>query len=215
MWIARDSSEARLAAALPEPPGPDEATPDSAPEAPPVPPPAPAAVATPSPAEDRPGGVLAAARAAYVGAGFGPSFGGRLAAALALASPNLALHVSVLGAGTVAGSADVGYASGRVGGGIAWGAPWGTAPLGVSIEGGEAAFVDTTAQGPWTSASRSFLRPYGEFAVTGQWGGSRVVRPFATVSASYQAPVTLGGSPSATFASFTAALDLGVVWRSW
>jgi hypothetical protein len=215
MWIARDSSEARLAAALPEHAIQDDATPARAPEMPPVPPPAPAAVATSSPALQRPGGVFAAARAGLAGAAFRPTFGGRIAAALALLSPDLALDVSLAAAGTLAGSTTDAYTSARIGGGVAYGAPWATARWGVSVEGGAVALIDESAQGPWLSANRSAVSPYGELAVTTQWYAASAVRPFVTLSGSYQQAPSLGGLPSATFPSFTAALDLGVAWRSW
>ena len=127
MWIARDSSEARLAAALPEHPSPEATTPVEATEKPPPPPAAPAPppfVEMVSPPSVSPGEALAAARGGFAGTGFGPSFGGRIAAALAIASPNLALDVAVAATGAPQGSVNDAYVSGHLGAGIVWGAPW-------------------------------------------------------------------------------------------
>ena len=59
------------------------------------------------------------------------------------------------------------------------------------------------------------MRPYAEAAVTFQWRGEHTIRPFATISASVQQPQQVETAATVTIPRLTAALDLGVVWRSW
>jgi hypothetical protein len=143
--------------------------------------------------------------------------GARGALALALKSPNLALDVALAGGRTVSGPLGYEYSTGQAGAGITWGAPWGRAPVGFSLEGG-ATLGAVSAPSAMAAPSQYFVRAYGEAAFTAQWDGSKVFRPFATLTAHVQSgSVTIQdeGSNEASVSWVMASLEMGVVWRSW
>jgi len=172
---------------------------------------------TPTPARPGPSGVLVAERTLLLGSGFGPLVGGRAAAALALVAPHLAVAAAISGGRTVSGPSGYDYAEGRVGAGVAWGAPWSGAPFGLSLEGG-ATLASVSAPSGVSPSSEAFGRAYAEAAFSAQWNGSRAFRPFATLGASIQSghrAVLNTGVTEASISWLSASLDLGVAWRSW
>jgi hypothetical protein len=89
--------------------------------------------------------------------------------------------------------------------------------VGFSLEGG-ALLGGVSAPSGTSPSSQTFVRAYGEAAFTAQWDGSRVLRPFATLSASAQSgsvSIEYEGSALAPVPWFSASLDVGVAWRSW
>jgi hypothetical protein len=83
-----------------------------------------------APSSTRASGLLLASRASFVGGGFGPMLGGRTAAALSVASPNLALDVALAGGRTLSGPMGYGESTGRLGAGVLWERPGAELPWG-------------------------------------------------------------------------------------
>jgi hypothetical protein len=221
MWIARAPTAAGTVREAPEGTPSEDAIPLVTPLI--VAAPAPLArdaggsLNVPPASKTRASGVLVGTRAGLVGSGFGPSLGGRAAGAISLRSPNLALDVALSGARTLTGTMGYAYSSGHAGVGVSWGAPWGTSPIGFSLEGG-AALGAVSGPPAATPASQTLLRAYGEASFTAQWRGSRAIRPFATLAVQIESggtSVEYEGAPEASLSWITASLDVGVAWRSW
>jgi hypothetical protein len=213
IWIARTPADAPAAPAIDTPPGP-RASP--APEE--VPPPPTAAIAPPSrhPAISStmpPWGLLGAARFVS-GTGFGPSLGGSAEVGWLVAPPHFAIAIDVGAERSLASPNGYSEAAGRLGVGASYGAPWGSLPVGVAVEGGVIA-GEVSAPPGYTPSSLGFVHAFARGCLAVQLGGTREWRPYAAVAVLAQAPAVRVTSDAAVVASsplLSGALDVGVAW---
>jgi hypothetical protein len=226
LWIARTAkqvgkADARSSAASePLPPPPQASSPPSPqqPSSPPSALAAPSALApSPSPAApsaESPWGLSAAARM-LLSSGFDPVVGGQLAAGWLVKPPNLALEVEVAGERGLAEPAGYSFAAFRAEAGVAFGAPWGSFPIGAEIGAG-VLVAEISAPSSYSPAAGQFVHPYGRACIAVQWPARKALHPYAALSLIGQtAPVhvTSNTTQIATVPAFAAAFEIGLAWR--
>jgi hypothetical protein len=209
---------------LDAPPGAVPVPPHETPPAPPsVAPPAPAAA---PPAGEQPGGLGPALRSpgswglvgkgsAVIGSGFGLAVGGQAGAAF-IVWRELTVGFGLGGEHGLGSASGYGYSAARVGANVGYGAPWGPSRFGAMLEVG-AMLGDVMAPSGLSPSSQQFLHAYGRASAIVQWTGLRALRPFAAVSlVANTAPVQVlsVGAEVTTIPWISAAIDLGLAWRS-
>ncbi len=132
------------------------------------------------------------------------------------------LHVALAASGERATNGGGGYTVtlANIGGGVAWGAPYGTSPFGIAFDTGvaAAAIVPPSEIAPANvqPGSQSFFLPYAEVSLSARLPGDTTVRPFVTasfVAQSRGARITESGVDVARLPALAGALDVGVAWR--